>query len=382
MLASSIHDARVASLIGRVYEAALENERWQGFAAEIAHTFESTSTVLKTHGSDGDVHLLELTDNLSIAAKDEAWAAHWHRNDLWVERSAACGLSTIITSQELLCDAELERTGFYHEWLRYLEIYHLIGAVFSLGPGRIGVLGIHRPRRAGAYGADDKRRVGEFLPHLQRALRLRERVCPPFSQEDTAGEILESLGIGWLLVDGCARVLHANSVARAICGQSKQLRIQAGWLTAIDPVCGERLQQSIANALPKSSGGPCVPGALCLAREGRLPLAVSVLPLSSARASFALGRRAVVVILRDPEQFVPAVDALKDLYGLTRTEAAVAAALARTSSLADIAEAFGIGIGTVRSHVKKVLAKTATRRQAELVALLLRSVPVVALRKS
>jgi DNA-binding CsgD family transcriptional regulator len=37
----------------------------------------------------------------------------------------------------------------------------------------------------------------------------------------------------------------------------------------------------------------------------------------------------------------------------------------------------GIGLATVRSHLKRILAKTGTHRQAEAVALLARSVSTV-----
>jgi DNA-binding CsgD family transcriptional regulator len=65
---------------------------------------------------------------------------------------------------------------------------------------------------------------------------------------------------------------------------------------------------------------------------------------------------------------------LRDLFGLTRAEGAVAAALGRGSALDEIADDLGVGPATVRSHLKRILAKTGTHRQAEAAALLARSV--------
>lgn len=79
------------------------------------------------------------------------------------------------------------------------------------------------------------------------------------------------------------------------------------------------------------------------------------------------------IFIRDPELPITA-ERLCDLFGLTRTEAAVAAALGRGRSLEEIAAGMGIGLGTVRSHLKHILAKTGTHRQAEAVALLAGSV--------
>jgi DNA-binding CsgD family transcriptional regulator len=65
---------------------------------------------------------------------------------------------------------------------------------------------------------------------------------------------------------------------------------------------------------------------------------------------------------------------LRELFGLTRTEAAVAVALGRGSFLEDIVANIGIGLATVRTHLKRIFAKKGTHRQAEAAALLARSV--------
>src|SRR5215212_10411263 len=144
-------DARLDALVNLLYDAALDERLWCGLAATIAATFDSTSTVVKTHGTDDRVQLVEVTENLVTAPKDQAWADHWHRNDLWVERSLAFGMSRIVTDEQLLPPAEFEKTGFYQDWNRHIGIYHLIGAVFPVDQQTVGVLGIHRTKQAGGY---------------------------------------------------------------------------------------------------------------------------------------------------------------------------------------------------------------------------------------
>jgi DNA-binding CsgD family transcriptional regulator len=60
---------------------------------------------------------------------------------------------------------------------------------------------------------------------------------------------------------------------------------------------------------------------------------------------------------------------LRRLYGLTEAETEVAIDLATGRALAEIAAARGTSIDTVRSQVKAALAKTNSRRQADLAAL-------------
>lgn len=82
--------------------------------------------------------------------------------------------------------------------------------------------------------------------------------------------------------------------------------------------------------------------------------------------------------MRDPDRATAVANQLREGFLLTPTEAAIAANLAGGQSLSRIAGAYGVGLGTVRSHLKKSLTKTGTNRQAEVVVLIARSVaPVV-----
>src|SRR3546814_19256465 len=141
---SDVCSSDLSDLIGHLYDAAIDERLWMGIAPRIASAFDSTSAVLKMHGGD-DVDLLDTTDNLVVAPSGQSLAEHWHRNDLWVERSIAFGMSRVITSDDLVSPAETKRTGFYQDWLRQPGIYHMVGAVFSAGRDRVGVPGIHPP---------------------------------------------------------------------------------------------------------------------------------------------------------------------------------------------------------------------------------------------
>jgi DNA-binding CsgD family transcriptional regulator len=61
---------------------------------------------------------------------------------------------------------------------------------------------------------------------------------------------------------------------------------------------------------------------------------------------------------------------LAERYGLTPTELRVLVALADVGGVPDVAEALGIAISTVKTHVHRLLAKTGATRQADLVKLL------------
>ena len=61
---------------------------------------------------------------------------------------------------------------------------------------------------------------------------------------------------------------------------------------------------------------------------------------------------------------------MAQLFGLTQTEVRLAAYLADGGSVAGYAEQFEVSVGTVRSQLKSVFAKTGVNRQSALAALI------------
>ena len=68
------------------------------------------------------------------------------------------------------------------------------------------------------------------------------------------------------------------------------------------------------------------------------------------------------------------MDVLEDLYGLTPAEARLTCLLPWCSGLAELAEELGVTRSTAQTQLAAVFRKTGTRRQADLVRLLVRGV--------
>lgn len=368
---SKLDEPHLSRLIAHLYDAAIDHTLWAGTAIRIAENFGSISTVVKLHGDGERVSLLECTDNLVVSGQEQAWADAWHRKDLWVERSVIYGMSRVITDEDLVTPEERASSGFYQEWLRHLGIYHMVGAVFPAADGDIGVLGIHRPREAGAYTLAERRQVALVLPHLQRALSLRQRVAAMSQTHAATLQVLDRLDTGVLIMDRSCFILQASAMAETLLHENSELGVVAGRLSLASSILHDKLLSMVRAAIDMARGKLAKAGsALSIPRAHRLPLALEVAPL---RPSCLEQRPAVLIFIRDPEAPIT-VERLRELFGLTRTEAAVAAALGRGSSLEDIAAWMGIGLATVRSHLKRILAKTGTHRQAEVAVLLARSV--------
>lgn len=126
------------------------------------------------------------------------YAERYHHVDLWAEFARRRPQTRGVLGESLVPEEVFERSEIWNDYSRlHVGAFHLLGAVFDLGGGRTGILGLHRPKGAGAFDEDDRRQLDRVLPHVQRALQLRARLTaetgrrPPGSRRD-AGRALRA----------------------------------------------------------------------------------------------------------------------------------------------------------------------------------------------
>lgn len=179
--------------------------------------------------------------------------------------------------------------------------------------------------------------------------------------------VFDALGYGALLIGDAKKVLGFNGQVEQHLGAG--LLVRSDRLVASDGASDRALQGIVSDHL---SGVGQPREALGLHRKDARPLILRFVSLAETVQAAFEGAR-LVVIVADPEYCPePTQELLLQAFGLTRREAAVATQLMCGCSLQEIAETTGTGVGTVRAQTKAVLAKTGTKRQAELVGLLTR----------
>jgi DNA-binding CsgD family transcriptional regulator len=86
---------------------------------------------------------------------------------------------------------------------------------------------------------------------------------------------------------------------------------------------------------------------------------------------------AIIISIVPDDEPKPGPVMLRAAFQLTPAEARVALGIARGDALSAIAQTQGIALGTVRTQLKAIFAKTGTHRQAQLAALLSRmAIPI------
>jgi DNA-binding CsgD family transcriptional regulator/PAS domain-containing protein len=262
------------------------------------------------------------------------------------------------------------RSEFFHEVIRPMGGYRALMTVPLRRDGFDSYVAICRTPREPEFGAAEAAVIDRIAPHVERAMRTHLAIDGMARKLDAALGAFDRLCAGVAVVDRELRPLVLNRRARQIVEAGDGLVLSGrsltggsatdtGWLgrlvqraAADDP----RVAGSYSMRLPRPAAGRAwTVTASALARDGGMPAGLVLLLLEEAAP-----RTADLAPLLQSE------------FGLSPREAALAAALAGGIDLAGAAHALGIAVGTARTHLKAVFAKTGTHRQAELVALLAR----------
>lgn len=361
-----LDEQQQAELVCRLFEAAVEPQRWQGISADIAHAFGAESgTLLVLHPRAGGT-LLDATSNL-VGEQARAYQQHYHQCDVWTASASQASQRGAHLSAELVPEQVFQRTEFYADFCRPAGIFHALGCVVTLPDAEAGLLAIHRPRAQPAFTEQDKQRLNRLVPSLERALALRARLHRAGLPQHCSVAALDSIDLAVFLVDAQLSVLHANAAAAALLTSDSALR-QCGGILMQDGATGARSLARVVQGVldPLHGGAPC---ALRVARRHGPPLLLTVTPYHPP-ASMPWLAPCAIIMARDPaaQRLSPVL--LSQLFGFTPAEAGVAQALARGQALEGIAATLDISTHTVKTHLQHLFRKTDTQRQAELVATL------------
>jgi len=182
---------------------------------------------------------------------------------------------------------------------------------------------------------------------------------------------VDCLDLGVLLIDGRCRVLFANRSAESLLERHKGLTVENGDLKAAGPdesIVDRQLRAAIA---PRPNRGRGARGQIIMPVPGDKSMIVLALPWRN-RAGRPDAEPAAILFLGDLTS-KPLADerGIARLYGLTRAEARLLRALLDGMTLGEHAAESGITLNTTKGYVKQLFGKTGTRRQADLLRLIL-----------
>jgi DNA-binding CsgD family transcriptional regulator len=366
--------------IRSVYDAAISPENWPRALVSVTEAIGGHKAMLseQTPGAAGR----SITSGLDVENASRLLGEFETRLPDWIR---AIPVGAPMRQSSMISDAAFRRSEFYNQTVRPIGGFYGMVAPLVLHPRRRAYFSVCRDLGAPDFSDDDLEAAKLIVPHLKTALEVQGRLEVANWQTQSVLDAITQLNVGVILFDAALRPVFVNPCAEAIAARHDGLLLSRQAIAATLDLDTEGLRRVMKAALAwhdVSRNGSVVatgtgaPVRCYLSRRPpRPPLVVCVVPLCTTglTSEWNSDARAVLFVMEPDSASGLEQMVLIETFQLTRREAALASSLARGIDLSDTAAQLGIGIGTARGYLKQVLDKTGTHRQAELVALLLRS---------
>lgn len=285
---------------------------------------------------------------------------------------------TVRYSHWAVPDAEFEKSEFYNDFFRPLDMHYSMGLKMPLPHQSPAYLSMQRSKSKGGFDNSEGVVLSTLMPHLRRALELHLQFGQLGSNVLGLETALDSLEHAVFGLSREGRIIFSNRQAEAILQAGDAIRLSNGILTSIFPEQNRRLQKALADAVAAGAGMGISPGtSLLLDRKSReSSLRITVTPFISPLLGSSAQLAALVFVSDSASRPQSRGAALRALYGLTPTEARISDRLLEGLDLRELGSQLGLTVETTRFHVKRILSKTGTRRQTELMRMML-SLPQV-----
>lgn len=370
-----MHFQALSEIVGSIYDTAFDPSTWPTTLNRVADLLAATSgAALVSYNSStrSPAILYPRGDPEYIYSFLEYWGHHCRI--LHYGRNHPIGevmKPEMFVSREEYCGTEI-----FNEWFKPQRAEAMIGAkLFVEGPVST-FLGVVRPYSHGDFDETEIKLFAALTPHLQRAVQLQVRLAALDEPPIGSAEMLDRLPHAVLLVDARAGIMFANQAAERMLEAGCGLSLDRDGLKAETPNATRLMRQTIADCAMSANEIGSAGGRLRLARPRRAPLTMLVIPHRTRTTWIDVLRPAAILFVTDPEQTVAVhSERLSQDFGLTRAEAQLAAEISKGDGLQAAAHRLGVSLTTVRTHLAHVFDKTGTRRQAELVRLILQTQP-------
>jgi DNA-binding CsgD family transcriptional regulator len=291
----------------------------------------------------------------------------WHAHDLRAARGVPLTMNgaRVVVDQDLVTADEMRRAPFYNEMV-FASGFHWFAAIGFHAGASPWALSIQRTTGEGPFEQRDKDILYPLSQKLTEAATLSAAVGRTVLSATT--NALNMVRRPAIAIDRLGTVLDMNVAAEALFNDEIFIRNQQ--LHLRDKLAASILDRSLRRLAGTSDHNAVQFSPIVARRKAGRPVIIEALPVPPAAKTPFVRARALLTFTSLDSKPAPNPSVLAAVFGLTPAEVRLASIMATGANPELAAEQLHISRETVRNQLKALFAKTATHRQAELVALL------------
>jgi DNA-binding NarL/FixJ family response regulator len=354
-------------LLRDIYDAALHPETWGEVMRSLCQLTEGVGGgyVVLSKRTNRVIN----TDGVGVSAGlAEAYMQHYWKSDPYWPAMHRADKQWLPLST-LKAELDLSHNEWYNDFICKLRVSELMVMKLAETPGLVACIGLQYNGRLTREAEETLEQLKGPLTHAALIdMEMRSRGW----QAEIAGNVVEQLSIGVIVINDHGRVVEINPVAERIVagndgitvGQSRVVLGRAFEAVKFEAHLANVLSQAHTKAMARMLVGR--PG-------GKRPYSLTLVP--SARYPASLGRTYALVLISDPDAGIPSEAELAELFGLSPAESRLAVALARGKKLPEVAAAAGVQMTTLRTQMQSIYRKVGVERQSDLLLILSHGFP-------
>ena len=361
-------------LLVNLYGAPLRPELWDTFLGQLTAMLGVSKAALIAHNLPKGEHKMLAVVGDSVKASIKPYESHYGQYDEWAQRFVnhkATLRENVLRGEAMWPRATFLRSTFYNEFLEPFDTCQM-ACIGALGVGgRFEALSIYRGPSENSFSDEALEILKSLVPHVQTALNLRRQLSTLEERISDLEASLHAISTAVVLIDAKSQCTFLNQAAQRLIDLNDGLMFDKRELCAQDVRESARLREILSAVSCASLTSRSARRGMCISRRERRPLNLVAAPL---REGFTSGKTiaSAIVLIRDPEEDTAiGPDLLISLFRLTAAEGRLSQALLNGNSLSEAANTFCVSEETVRTQLKSILQKTGTKRQSELIRLLM-----------
>jgi len=322
------------SVVELLYDSVIDEAKWPVALQSLADFSSGHGAfhIISDPPSGTIVHSMSVGIDLRV---NQHYLQYYAAKDVRIPPAIPYAVGQVVTEATLLDRRTYERSELFGELLSPFDIPHIMAAWLTKSTTAFEAVVIQGSRRHGAFERDELDKCSRIVPHLLRAVRMRDLLASARQSNQAYSVLLDSLPLGIVYFDDKGKPIKVSAAAEKVLRQGDALSCVGGQMHARNPDDNRQLQRAILTTCGRR-GSATMPGdTIVIRRVNALrPLVVTVIPSGSSQLLVSLPSIAGMMLIIDPEQAPrPRADLIQKAFGLTKSETNLANMLFEGNSL-------------------------------------------------